>query len=81
MVLDPPAYACPDDHADLTGLVLGALGGDGLPVARFARASFRLVPHRRAGSAAQPFEVIVTCPGPDANPRPHQLTCSGTYQS
>ena len=54
MVLDPPGYACPDDHADLTGLVLEALGGDGLPVARFARASFRLVLPRRGGSRLSP---------------------------
>jgi hypothetical protein len=80
VVLDPPTYTCPDDHADLTALVAGALGGDGLPVARFAHPELQLMPRHRATLAPQPFEVIVTCPGPPGNPRPHQLTCAGTYQ-
>ncbi len=79
VLLDPSSYSCPDDHSDLTGLVSAALSGDGLAVARFARASFRL-PRRHAPVPPQPFEVIVTCPGPAGRPRPHQLTCTGTYQ-
>ena len=79
VVLNPPSYSCPDDHSDLTGLVTQELSGDGLAVARFARAAFRLPVRRRSPLPAQPFEVIVTCPAAD-HPRPHQLTCTGTYQ-
>ena len=81
VVLNPPSYSCPDDHSDLTGLVTEALGGDGLAVAAFARPAFRWPARRHAPAPPQPFEVIVTCPGPADHPRPHQLTCTGTYQS
>ena len=32
--LEPATYACPQDHSDLSPLVLQALGGTGLEVAR-----------------------------------------------
>ncbi len=38
MDLDPATYRCPADQADLTALVAAALAGDGLAVARIARA-------------------------------------------
>jgi hypothetical protein len=81
VVLNPPSYSCPDDHSDLTGLVTEALSGDGLTVARFARPALRWPARPHAPGVPQPFEVIVTCPGPADHPRPHQLTCTGTYQS
>ena len=73
--LDPATYTCPDDHSDLSALVLRALGGAGLEVARFS-----LLPRFGARPRPQPFEVIVTCPGPAGHPAPHQLTCSGTFR-
>ena len=80
VVLNPPSYSCPDDHSDLTGLVTQALSGDGLAVARFARPAFGWPARHHTQTPPQPFEVIVTCPGPVGQPRPHQLTCTGTYQ-
>jgi len=74
--LDPATYTCPDDHSDLTALVLQSLGGAGLEVARAW-----LLPRFRSRPRPQPFEVIVNCPGPAGHPAPHQLTCSGTYRS
>ena len=76
MELDPATYTCPDDHSDLTALVLQSLGGAGLEVARAW-----LLPRFRSRPRPEPFEVIVTCPGPAGHPAPHQLTCSGTYRS
>jgi hypothetical protein len=73
--LDPATYTCPADHSDLSGLVLQALGDAGLAVARAW-----LLPGLRSRPRPQPFEVIVTCPGPAGHPAPHQLTCSGTYR-
>ncbi|MGH7732897.1 MAG: hypothetical protein ACREOE_04125 [Gemmatimonadales bacterium] len=75
MELDPVTYICPDDHSDLSPLVLQALGRAGLEVART-----RLLPLFPSRPRPQPFEVIVTCPGPADHPSPHQLTCSGTYR-
>jgi hypothetical protein len=73
--LDPATYTCPDDHSDLSALVLQALGGAGLEVARLSR-----LPRFGARPRPQPFEVIVTCPGPAGHPAPHELTCSGTFR-
>lgn len=74
MELDPAIYTCPQDHSDLSPLVLQALGGTGLQVARAWLPPFRSRPR------PQPFEVIVTCPGAAGQPAPHQLTCAGTYR-
>lgn len=46
MELDPATYACPDAHSDLSALVLQALGGAGLEVARLSR-----LPRFGAGAA------------------------------
>ena len=73
--LDPATYTCPEDHSDLSALVLQALGGAGLEVARAWRP-----PGFRSRPKPEPFEVIVTCPGPAGHPAPHQLTCTGTYR-
>ncbi len=75
MELDPATYTCPEDHSDLSALVLQALGGAGLEVARAWRP-----PGFRSRPEPEPFEVIVTCPGPADHPAPHQLTCTGTYR-
>ena len=76
MDLVPATYTCPAHHSDLSPLVIQALGGPGLVVARAWRPAW-------FGSRPrpQPFEVIVTCPGPASHPAPHQLTCSGTYRT
>jgi hypothetical protein len=66
--LDPATYTCPEDHSDLSALVLQALGGAGLEVARAWRP-----PGFRSRPKPEPFEVIVTCPGPATR----TLTVSG----
>jgi len=65
--LDPATCTCPGDHSDLSALVLQALGGAGLEVARAWRP-----PGFRSRPKTEPFEVIVTCPGPADHPAPHQ---------
>jgi hypothetical protein len=60
-----PPNTCPEDHSDLSALVLQALGGAGLEVARAWRP-----PGFRSRPKPEPFEVIVTCPGPADHPAP-----------
>jgi hypothetical protein len=74
--LEPATYTCPQDHSDLSPLVLQALDGTGLETAR----AWLLPPPFRSRPRPQPFKVIVTCPGPAGHPAPHQLSCAGTYR-
>lgn len=77
MILDPETYTCTDDRCDLTGLVTAA-------VSNSLAGAFELLDGASTQPAtprgeAKPFEVVVQCPGPDADGLPHKVICTGTY--
>jgi hypothetical protein len=71
MELQPPTFPCPTHQIDLTDLVHEELEDAGFAVA-YAN---RLGRSRKS----RPFEVRVTCPGPDPTSS-HPLVFDGTYQ-
>jgi hypothetical protein len=71
MQLQPAAFPCPTHQIDLTDLVHEELEDAGFTVA------YGIQLGRRPRS--RPFEVRVTCPGPDPQSS-HPLVFEGTYQ-